>query len=100
MTYRTPPGAACPRGMSRQLALRLEPRTESEAVLRRAWTRTSQRIPYDVAIRVPAIAICLRNIAAAEKRRRIRRAARERLRPETDYRAAAAAAPGDFTLAP
>jgi hypothetical protein len=65
--------------MSRQLALRLE-QPESEAALKRAWAHTRLRMPYDKAIRVPAIAICLRNLAAAEirqkiKARRMRRAA-------------------------
>ena len=64
--------------MSRQLALRLE-QPESESALKRAWSHTRLPIPYDKAIRVPAIAICLRNLAAAEIRqkinaRRIRRA--------------------------
>jgi hypothetical protein len=57
--------------MSRQLALRLE-QPESESALKRAWAHTRLRIPYDKAIRVPAIAICLRNLAAAEIRQKIR----------------------------
>ncbi len=57
--------------MSRQLALRLE-QPESESALKRAWSHTRLRIPYDRAIRVPAIAICLRNLAAAETRQKIR----------------------------
>ena len=52
--------------MSRQLALLLEPRAESESALRYAWARSGSRVPYQVAIHVPALAICLRNIAAAE----------------------------------
>ncbi|MBI3044501.1 MAG: hypothetical protein HYY78_16905 [Betaproteobacteria bacterium] len=68
--------------MSRQLALPLEPRAEPESALRQAWARTGLRVPYEVAIHVPALAICLRNIAAAETRRKIRRAARARLNPE------------------
>jgi len=57
--------------MSRQLALRLE-QPESESALKRAWSHTRLRIPYDKAIRVPAIAICLRNLAAAEIRQKIK----------------------------
>ncbi len=57
--------------MSRQLALRLE-QPESESALKRAWSHTRLRMPYDKAIRVPAIAICLRNLAAAETRQKIR----------------------------
>ena len=69
--------------MSRQLALPLEPRAESESALRDALSRTRLRVPYQVAIHVPAIAICLRNIAAAETRRKVRRTARARSRPQT-----------------
>jgi len=68
--------------MSSQLALPLESRTESESGLRRAWARSRTRVSYDVAIRVPALVICLRNLAAAEARRRIRRAVRARLHPK------------------
>ena len=68
--------------MSRQLALRLE-QPESEPALKRAWSHTRLRMPYDKAIRVPAIAICLRNLAAAETRRKIKaRRARRATTPE------------------
>ncbi len=63
--------------MSRQLALRLE-QSDSDSALERALSHTRLRMPYDKAIRVPAIAICLRNLAAAETRRKIR--ARRKLR--------------------
>lgn len=68
--------------INRQLALPLEPRSDAESALRHAWASTRLRMPYQVAIHVPALAICLRNIAAAEKRRKIRRVARDRSRPE------------------
>ncbi len=72
--------------MSSQLALPLESRTESESNLRHAWARSRMRVPYDVAIRVPALVICLRNIAAAEARRKIRSALRaRRMRSEVQY---------------
>jgi len=71
--------------MSRQLALPLETGAEPDSALKRAWSRTRQRVPYDVAIHVPALVICLRNIAAAESRRRIRRAVRAQPRPERRY---------------
>lgn len=58
--------------MSSQLALPLEPHNDSDAPLERAWSRTRLRVPYDVAIRNPAMVICLRNIAAAEERRQKR----------------------------
>ena len=64
--------------MNRQLALPLEPRAEPESALKRAWSFTRLRMPYDVAIRNPAIAICLRNIAAAEIRKEQRRSRAER----------------------
>lgn len=68
--------------MSRQLALPLEPRPEPETALKHAWSLTRLRIPYHVAIHVPALAICLRNMAAAEKRQEIRRALRAPMHPE------------------
>jgi len=71
--------------MSSQLALPLESRTEPESGLRRAWARSRMRVPYDVAIRVPALVICLRNIAAAEARRKIHRALRARLHPGNSF---------------
>jgi hypothetical protein len=58
--------------MSRQLALRLDPPADAESALKRAWSHTRLRMPYDKAIRVPAIAICLRNMAAVETRRKIK----------------------------
>lgn len=69
--------------MGRQLALPLESRTEFESALRDAWAHTRLRVPFQVAIHVPALAICLRNIAAAETRRKIRRTARARPRAQT-----------------
>jgi hypothetical protein len=70
--------------VSLQLALPLEPGAEPESALKHALSRTRLRVPYDVAIRNPALAICLRNIAAAETRRKIqkRRATRVRTYPE------------------
>ena len=69
--------------MSRQLALPLEPGAEPETALKHAWSHTRLRVSYDVAIHNPALAICLRNIAAAETRRnKIRRPARAQVYPE------------------
>lgn len=68
--------------VGRQLALPLEPGAESESALKHAWSVTHLRVPFDVAIRVPALAICLRNIAAAETRRKIQKR-RARAYPET-----------------
>jgi len=70
--------------VSLQLALPLEPGAEPESALKHALSHTRLRVPYDVAIRNPALAICLRNIAAAETRRKIqkRRATRVRVYPE------------------
>jgi hypothetical protein len=58
--------------VSQQLALRLDPPAQPESALKRAWSHTHLRMPYDRAIRVPAIAICLRNLAAAETRRKLK----------------------------
>jgi hypothetical protein len=73
--------------MSRQLALHLEQPAEPESALKQAWSHTRLRIPFDQAIQVPAIAICLRNMAAAETRRKIkaRRAARARGTPDKHH---------------
>jgi hypothetical protein len=71
--------------MSRQLALPLETGAITESALKHAWSSTRLRVPYDVAIHVPALAICLRNIAVAESRRKTRRAVRARPRPERRY---------------
>ena len=70
--------------MSRQLALPLEPRADGESALQNAWAHARLRVPFQVAIHIPALAICLRNIAAAETRRKIRRAARARLEQRAD----------------
>lgn len=53
----------------KQLALPLPTATGDESALRRAWAASGLRIPYHVAVHIPALAICLRNIAAAERRR-------------------------------
>jgi hypothetical protein len=68
--------------MSQQLALPLETGPEPESALKHAWSHTRLRMPFDVAIHVPALAICLRNMAAAENRRKSRRALRTRLHPQ------------------
>ena len=69
--------------MARQLALPLEPRSNDyEIALMRAWSRSGIRVPYHVAIRIPSLAICLRNMAAAEKRRTMRRIGRVKPQPE------------------
>jgi len=77
--------------MSCQLALPLEPCAEPEFPLRRAWARARLRVSYDAAIRVPALAICLRNIAAAETRR----VARARSQPESRGRTPTEAESGE-----
>jgi hypothetical protein len=71
--------------INRQLALPLEPRAEADSALRHAWARTRLNVPYQVAIHVPALAICLRNMAAAEMRRKIRRTQRARMGPRIDF---------------
>jgi len=65
----------------------------------RAWARSGMRVPFHVAIRNPALVICLRNIAAAEKRRAIRRAVRARRQPEYGGRSVETADPAGEVLA-
>jgi len=85
--------------MGRQLALPLDPQAdEVEAAMMRAWARSGMRVPFHVAMRNPALAICLRNIAAAEKRRAIRRAARARRQVELSGWTPEAADPAEAVL--
>lgn len=58
-----------------QLALPLQSDPGAESALRRAWLASRVRLPYHVAINTPAIAICLRHMAATETRKRLRHAA-------------------------
>lgn len=46
----------------------------SEQALRAAYDRVNLRKPFHQALADPALAICLRNLAACEQRRRQRRA--------------------------
>ena len=48
-----------------QLALPLEADRRNETPLRQAWVRSGLRVPYEVALRDRAIAICLRCLADA-----------------------------------
>ncbi|MGE4110633.1 MAG: hypothetical protein AB7E73_08025 [Burkholderiales bacterium] len=53
-----------------QLALPLQIEPGEDPALRRAWIASRIHLPYHVAINTPAIAMCLRQMAAAERRRR------------------------------
>src|SRR5690349_14448617 len=70
--------------INRQLALPLEPRAAGDSALRHAWARPRLNVPYHVAIHTPALAICLRNIAAAETRKKVQRVKRARLDQRND----------------
>ncbi len=61
--------------MAMQLALPLEADTRMEAPLRQAWVRSGLALPYELALRDRALAICLRCLADAmrHKHRRKRR---------------------------
>lgn len=52
----------------KQLALPLHIDPSADPALRRAWIASRVRLPFHVAISTPAIAICLRHMAAAERR--------------------------------
>ena len=59
--------------MSKQLALPLESDLSADPALRRAWIRSGLRVPFHVAVHVPAIVICLRHLAGiGMQRRRLR----------------------------
>jgi hypothetical protein len=51
--------------MAQQLALPLEADSRMEAALRQAWIRSGLALPYELALRDRAIAICLRCLADA-----------------------------------
>jgi hypothetical protein len=51
--------------MGMQLALPLEADSRNEASLRQAWVRSGLSLPFEVALRDRALAICLRNFAEA-----------------------------------
>lgn len=52
----------------KQLALPLQLDPSADPALRRAWIASRVRLPFHVALSTPAIAICLRHMAAAERR--------------------------------
>ena len=54
----------------KQLALPLQNDPSADPALRRAWFASRLRMPFHIAISTPAIAICLRRMAATENRRR------------------------------
>jgi hypothetical protein len=56
----------------KQLALPLKIEPGADSALRRAWIASRVRLPFHIAISTPAIAICLRRMAAAETRRNCR----------------------------
>lgn len=61
--------------MSKQLALPLQSDPTADPALRRAWLRSGLRVPFHVAVHVPALVICLRHLAGVGmQRKRIARA--------------------------
>jgi len=53
----------------KQLALPLQNDPSADPALRRAWIASRLHMPFHIAISTPAIAICLRRMAATENRR-------------------------------
>jgi len=56
--------------MSKQLALPLQVDSSADPALRRAWLRSGLRVPFHVAVQMPALAICLRHLAGIDLPRR------------------------------
>jgi len=54
----------------KQLPLPLHSDPAADSALRKAWLASRLRMPFHVAVNIPAVAICLRHMAAAENRRR------------------------------
>ena len=59
--------------MALQLALPLEANARREAPLRQAWLRSGLSLPYELALRDRALAICLRCLADAMQRKHRRK---------------------------
>ncbi|MFA5914499.1 MAG: hypothetical protein WC830_13175 [Burkholderiales bacterium] len=59
--------------MDLQLALPLEADTRNETTLRQAWMRSGLSLPYERALQDRAIAICLRCLADAMRRKHRRK---------------------------
>lgn len=55
--------------MALQLALPLDADSRNDASLRQAWMRSGLSLPYELALRNPAIALCLRDLADAMRRK-------------------------------
>jgi hypothetical protein len=49
--------------MPKQLALPLQVDPIADPALRRAWLRSGLRVPFHVAVHIPALVICLRHLA-------------------------------------
>lgn len=54
----------------RQLALPMQTDPGADLGLKDAWIKSGLRIPYDAAIHVPALVICLRHLAATGSQRK------------------------------
>jgi hypothetical protein len=63
--------------MEPQLSLPLELDALNDNVLRLAWTRSGLRVPYHVALQNRPLAICLRGLADAMRRKANRRIDRQ-----------------------
>ena len=59
--------------MAMQLTLSLDADARREAPLRQAWLRSGLALPYELALRDRALAICLRCLADAMQRKRRRK---------------------------
>lgn len=56
--------------MPKQLALPLQSDPTADPAMRRAWVRSGLRVPFHIAVNVPALAICLRHLAGTGLQRK------------------------------
>jgi hypothetical protein len=52
--------------VNQQLPLPLLNEKRADSALRKAWAQSGLRVPYHIALQIPPLSICLRNLAEAQ----------------------------------